>query len=209
MIRLLIGDDHEVVRSGIVSLVSNTDIEVVGAVGTGEAIREMAVSQKPDVVLVDIRMPEGDGLSTLEWLKNKIPTLPVLILSTYDNPTYIARAMALGASGYLLKGSRREELLEAIRKVQSGGTSWPRDEIRHPTAAMNTPDGVGDLETPLTQREIQVLRQLALGLSNKEIGKALSISVETVKEHVHNILHKVGVAVRTQAAVWAIRKGLI
>jgi len=210
MIKLLVADDHEVVRSGLASVVANTDIEMVGQASSGDEARKLASDTRPDVILLDIRMPDGDGLSTLEWLKQKYPKIPVLMLSTYDNPTYIARAMALGASGYVLKGSSRTELLSAIRRVAGGEAAWTQDELRRMTGAMNVPSGEGsDLEVPLTQRESQVLRQLALGLSNKEIARTLHISVETVKEHVHHVLSKLGVTGRTQAAVWAVRKGLI
>jgi DNA-binding NarL/FixJ family response regulator len=210
MIKLLVADDHEVVRSGLASLIANTDIQLVAQAGSGEEARKKAMSAEPDVILLDIRMNEGDGLTTLEWLKQKLPKTPVLMLSTYDNPTYVARAMALGASGYILKGSSRNEILSAIRTVAGGKTAWTQEELGRLTGGMKTQAvGEADLETPLTQRESQVLRQLALGLSNKEIARTLHISVETVKEHVHHVLTKLGVSGRTQAAVWAVRKGLI
>ena len=139
----------------------------------------------------------------------KAPEIAVLMLSTYDNPTYVARAVALGAAGYVLKGIDREGLLDAIRKVAAGESAWTRDELRRVTGALATPRLNADVEVPLTQRESEVLRQLALGLTNKEIAQALHISYETVKEHVQHILRKVGVSDRTQAAVWAVRKGLV
>lgn len=207
-IRLLVADDHEVVRSGVSNLLSGTDVEVISEVSTGEAALRSATETPPDVVLLDIRMPDGDGLSTLERFKAQMPNTPVLMLSTYDNPTYIARAMALGASGYVLKGSSRTELLSAIRTAAAGEKSWTQHELRRVNGTNGTVQQV-ELEVSLTQRETQVLRQLALGLSNKEIARALHISVETVKEHVHHILEKLGVSGRTQAAVWAVRNGLI
>lgn len=209
MIKLLVADDHEVVRSGLTSLVANTEIEVVAEVSTGAEARQRAMEVGPDVIMLDIRMPDGDGLSTLEKLKQDLPETPVLMLSTYDNPTYVARAMALGASGYCLKGSTRNELLSAIRKVAGGESAWTQEELRRVSGALSPAAAATDLDVPLTQRESQVLRQLALGLSNKEIARSLHISVETVKEHVHHILEKLGVSGRTQAAVWAVRKGLI
>jgi DNA-binding NarL/FixJ family response regulator len=209
MIKLLVADDHEVVRSGLSSLVANTEIEVVAEVSTGEEARRRARELEPDVIMLDIRMPDGDGLSTLEKLKQDLPETPVLMLSTYDNPTYVARAMALGASGYCLKGSTRAELLSAIRKVAGGESAWTQEELRRVSGALSPAAANNELDVPLTQRESQVLRQLALGLSNKEIARSLHISVETVKEHVHHILEKLGVSGRTQAAVWAVRKGVI
>lgn len=208
-IKLLIADDHQVVRSGLKSLVAGTDIEVVAEAVNGEEAVRLTEKIKPDLVLLDIRMPDVDGLTALGRIKMNNPTMSVIMLSTYDNPTYIARAVALGASGYLLKGSTRDELLAAIRKVAGGEDAWTRDELRRVTGALATPRMAADVEVPLTQRESEVLRQLAFGLTNKEIGQALGISYETVKEHVQHILRKIGVTDRTQAAVWAVRKGLV
>ena len=208
-IRLLIADDHEVVRCGLRSLMAGSEIEIVGESTTGEEAIQRALQGDVDVVLLDIRMPHGDGLNALGRLKLDRPDLPILILSTYDNPTYVARAVALGAAGYVLKGASRERLLDAIRKAAAGESAWTRDELRRVTGALATPRLNADVEVPLTQRESEVLRQLALGLTNKEIAQALHISYETVKEHVQHILRKVGVSDRTQAAVWAVRKGLV
>ncbi|HEX3658145.1 MAG TPA: response regulator transcription factor [Pirellulales bacterium] len=208
-IRLLIADDHQVVRSGIKSLMAGTEIEVVGEAATGEEAIKLAEKLQPDLLLLDIRMPDVDGLTALGRIKMTYPKMAVVMLSTYDNPTYVARAVALGASGYLLKGATRDELLAAVRKVASGEDAWTRDELRRVTGALATPRMVADVEVPLTQRESEVLRQLAFGLTNKEIGQALGISYETVKEHVQHILRKIGVTDRTQAAVWAVRKGLV
>ncbi len=208
-IKVLIADDHEVVRSGLKVLLANTDIEVLGEVGTGEAAVKFALEKRPDVVLMDIRMPEGDGLTALGRIKLDKPDMPILMLSTFDNPTYIARSVALGASGYLLKGCTRDQLIKAIHTAASGESAWTRDELRRVTGALATPRLAADVEVPLTQRESEVLRQLAYGLTNKEIAAALHISYETVKEHVQHILRKIGVSDRTQAAVWAVRKQLV
>lgn len=208
-IKILIADDHEVVRSGLKSLLAGSDIKIVAEAATGEAAVRLALKHDPDVVLMDIRMPDGDGLNALGRIKLDRPNMPVLMLSTYDNPTYVARAVALGASGYLLKGANREKLLESIRIAASGESAWTREELRRVTGALATPRLAADVEVPLTQRESEVLRQLAYGLTNKEIALALHISYETVKEHVQHILRKIGVSDRTQAAVWAVRKGLV
>jgi len=208
-IKLLIADDHEVVRTGIVSLVRGTDIEVVAQAKSGnEAVALLATTQ-PDLVLLDVRMPDGDGLAALARIKQEHAELPVLILSTYDNPTYVARAVALGASGYMLKGATRDELLAAIRTAASGESVWSREDLRRVTGALAAPRLGEDMEVPLTKRESEVLRQMALGLTNKEIAQTLGISYETVKEHVQHILRKIGVSDRTQAAVWAVRRGLV
>ena len=209
MIKLLVADDHEVVRCGLRSLLAGSDVEVVAEVATGDAAFKYALDTSPDVVLLDIRMPDGDGLTTLNRIKLEKPDMAVLMLSTFDNPTYIARAVALGADGYVLKGCSRDELLQAIRAAAAGESAWTRDELRRVTGALATPRLAADVEVPLTQRESEVLRQLAHGLTNKEIAQALHISYETVKEHVQHILRKIGVSDRTQAAVWAVRKGLV
>ncbi len=208
-IRLLIADDHEVVRTGLKSCLAGTEIEVVAEAETGDDCIRLAVESKPDVIILDVRMGKGDGLSTLGRIKLEHPALPVLMFSAYDNPTYVARSVALGASGFLLKSVPAETIAESIRKIAAGENIWTRDELRRVTGALATPRLSSDVEVPLTQRESEVLRQLALGLTNKEIALALSISYETVKEHVQHILRKVGVSDRTQAAVWAVRKGLV
>ena len=208
-VKLLIADDHEVVRRGLKVLLEGTEIELVAAVATGEEAVRYALENPVDVVMLDIRMPDGDGLTALGRIKLDKPDLPVLMLSTYDNPTYIARSVALGACGYLLKGCSRDEMLKAIRSAAAGESAWTRDELRRVTGALATPRLAADVEVPLTQRESEVLRQLAYGLTNKEIANALHISYETVKEHVQHILRKIGVSDRTQAAVWAVRKQLV
>ena len=131
------------------------------------------------------------------------------MFSGFDNPTYIARAVALGAAGYVLKGASKAKLLDTIRKAAAGQNSWSREELRRVTGALATPRLVSDVEVPLTQRESEVLLQLVLGATNKEIAQALKISYETVKEHVQHVLRKIGVTDRTQAAVWAVRHGLV
>ena len=208
-VRILIADDHEVVRTGIKSILADTDIEVVGEATTGDEAVTLALELDPDIVLLDIRMPGNDGLNALGRIKLERPKMPILVLSTYDNPTYVARAVALGANGYLLKTATLEEVVDAIQRVAQGENIWTREELRRVTGALATPRLSDDIEAPLTRRESEVLRQLAHGLTNKEIAQALGISYETVKEHVQHILRKVGVADRTQAAVWAVRKGFV
>lgn len=208
-IRLLIVDDHEVIRTGLATLLAGTDIQIVGQAGNGkEAVKE-AERLHPDVVLLDIRMPDIDGLAALEKLRETVPESRVVMLSTYDNPTYIARAVALGATDYVLKGSPREDIIATITAAARGESPSRSGELRRIAGAMKIRQTVDDDEVPLTQRETQVLRHVALGLSNREIGRSLEISVETVKEHVQNILRKIAVSDRTQAAVWAVRKGLV
>jgi DNA-binding NarL/FixJ family response regulator len=205
----LVCDDHEVIRTGLTSLLAGTDIQIVGEAATGKDALRLAMKDKPDVILLDIRMPDGDGLYTLEKLRAKAPECKVVMLSTYDNPTYVARSVALGAADYVLKAAPREALVGAITAAAAGESPSRHGELKKIAATMRIRQTVDDDDVPLTQRETQVLRHLALGLSNKEIGKSLEISVETVKEHVQNILRKIVVSDRTQAAVWAVRKGLV
>jgi len=208
-IKLLIADDHEVIRTGLASLLAGSNIEIVAQAANGKEAVRLAEQHRPDVVLLDIRMPDGDGLATLEKLRAKVPEARVVMLSTYDNPTYIARAVALGASDYVLKGASREDLIATIEAAATGESPSRAGELRRVAGAMKIRQVIDDDDVPLTQRETQVLRHVALGLSNKEIGRSLEISVETVKEHVQNILRKIAVSDRTQAAVWAVRKGLV
>jgi len=208
-VRLLVVDDHEMVRMGVQSLLAGSEVDVVGHAGNGNEALAVAREQKPDVVLMDIRMPDSDGLDALERIHAELPDVKVVLLSTYDNPTYMARAQALGASDFLLKGCSRETLLNTITSVAEGTSPTPYGELRRVAGKMSTKQLDLKQEVPLTQRETQVLRHLALGLSNKEIGQSLSISVETVKEHVQNVLRKIDCTDRTQAAVWAVRRGLV
>jgi DNA-binding NarL/FixJ family response regulator len=208
-INLLIADDQEVVRYGLKALLAGTEIKIVAEVTTGRAALEYALGHDLDAVLMAVRMPDGDGITALGRIKLDKPDLPILMFSNYDNPTYIARAVALGASGYLLMGCTREELVKAIQTAAAGESVWTRDELRRVTGSMRTPRLNADIEVPLTTREGEVLRQVAYGLTNKEIAQMLEISYETVKEHVQHILRKLGVSDRTQAAVWAVRKELV
>ncbi|MGB9689611.1 response regulator transcription factor [Thermogutta sp.] len=208
-IRVFIADDHEMVRVGLRAMFQGTEIEVVGEAGTGEEAVDFLLSYDVDVAILDVRMPRGDGLNALGRIKLEKPNLPVLILSTFDNPSYVARAIAFGAQGYLLKSCTRDELLEAIRAAARGENIWTREELRRVAGGLATPRTQANIDIPLTQRESEVLRHLARGMTNKEIAYALKISYETVKEHVQHILKKIGVTDRTQAAVWAVKNGLV
>ena len=208
-VRLLIADDHEIIRTGLAALLAGSEIQVVGQAASGKETIKLAEQLRPDVVLLDIRMPDSDGLAALEKLRDKVPQTKVVMLSTYDNPTYIARSVALGASDYILKGATREAMIETIMAAATGQSPSRTGELRRVQGSMRMRQVLDDDEVPLTQRETQVLRHVALGLSNKEIGRSLEISVETVKEHVQNILRKIAVRDRTQAAVWAVRKALV
>ena len=189
-ISILIADDHEVVRAGLRSLLQGTDIRIVAEADNGTAALKLTLKHKPNLVLLDVRMPEIDGLSCLARIKLDLPNVPVVMFSAYDNPTYVARAVALGAAGYVSKTASKKEIIEAIRAAANGDTIWTREELRRVTGALATPRVGANVEVPLTKRENEVLKQLAFGLTNKEIAQALGISYETVKEHVQHILRK-------------------
>lgn len=210
-LKLLIVDDHEVVRHGIKQLLDDPDLQVVEILEDGEKVLDAVAQHHPDVVLMDVRMEATDGLLTLDTVRREHPTLPVIMFSSYDNPTYIARSVALGASDYVLKGDSREQIINAIRRAAEKRGPGSESALNRIRQAMDSGSGAAEAEAelPLTNRELQVLRHIALGLSNKEIAQSLSISVETVKEHVQNILRKLNAADRTDAAVRAVKLGVV
>lgn len=208
-IRLVVADDHEIVRTGVVSLLADPEIEIVAQAANGPEAVRMVKEHQPDVLLLDIRMGDGDGLTALEEIGREARGTRVVMLSNYDNPTYMARARALGAVDYILKGATRESILGCIRAAAAGQAPSEHGEMRHVAGQMETRARSTNPDITLTQREMQVLRHLALGLSNKEIAASLEISVETVKEHVQHLLRKMDATDRTQAAVWAVRNGVV
>jgi DNA-binding NarL/FixJ family response regulator len=208
-IRVLVADDHEVVRKGLKSLVRGTDIKIVGEARTGEETLRLARTLNSHVVVLDVQMPDKDGIWTLAKLKADRPNLPVLMFSAFDNPAYVARAVATGANGYIIKSATRDELIQAVRAAAAGENTWTREVLRRVAGALATPRQAADVEVSLTQRENEVLKLLAQGATNNEIARSLGIGFETVKDHVQNIFRKIGATDRTQAAIWAVRKGLI
>ena len=209
VISVLLVDDHAIWRGGMRSMLEDTEFEVIGEAASGREAIEKARELGPQLVLLDIRMAGGDGLDALQGLKAEHPTMSVVMLTTYDNPTYMARAVAGGASGYLLKGVEYDDLLRALRLVADGEMLLsPQDLARSLRGIDPQSAGADDLIQPLTDRELEVLRLLATGLSNREIAPLLFISESTVKTHVEHIIAKLGVSDRVQAAVWAARHGL-
>ena len=208
-IRVLVADDHQVVRAGLSSLFEETDLEIVDEATTGAEAVKKALQHRPDVILMDIRMPNTDGIAALEQIREKISDAAVVMYTAYDNPTYVARSVALGAADFILKSSPPEELVEALMRAARGEEAPDTSILRRVKRVMRKRRERGDDGIPLTNRELQVLRHVALGLSNREIGHSLGISIETVKEHVQNILRKLDVNDRTQAAVWAVRRGVV
>jgi DNA-binding NarL/FixJ family response regulator len=202
-------EDQPVVRLGLRTLLAGSDIRLIDTAVSGEEGVRKSGGKEIDLVLLDVRLPDGDGLTTLARIKGTRPELPVLMFSAYENPAFVARAVALGAAGYVLKGVPKAELLDSIRRAAAGETHWTREELRRVTGALAAPRTSYDVDMPLTRREMDVLKHLVQGATNKRIADALEISYETVKEHVQNLLRKIGVVDRTQAAVWAIRTGMI
>ena len=207
--RVFIADDHEVIRLGLRALLQGSGIEVVGEASSGDKVLDLVAELRPHIALVDVRLPRMDGLRVLNQIRTQEPDVQVVMMSAYDNPTFVARSVALEAAAYLLKTASRAKIIDTLRKVADGENAWTRDELRRVTGALTTPRIANDIEVPLTHRESEVLEQLAFGHTNKEIAQKLTISYETVKEHVQHILRKIGVSDRTQAAVWAVRKGLV
>ena len=210
-LRISIVDDHEAAREGLKLLLSDTPIEVVGAFASGaDALSKLELTAL-DALLLDVRLPGQDGLALLAKLREIDAAFPVVMLSAYDNPTYVARAAAMNAQDYVLKSDNRETIVEAITRAVSGASPIPGGMFFHVQRAMMSetmPDDWAQ-QSPLTSREAQVLRHIGLGLSNREIAHSLQISIETVKEHVQNMLRKIGANDRTDAAVRAVRLGLV
>ena len=225
--RLLIADDHDLVRDGFRRMLANNpELEVVGEARNGREAVELCRSLRPHLVLMDVRMPEIDGLSATRAIKEELPNISVLIVTTYDDPDYLFEAVGAGAAGYVLKNTRKHKLIEVIRKVLSGEATldsevamqlikrFANKRIESRAQPPSTPEKrsgalrAGPLEE-LTDRELEVLPLLAQGKSNPEIAENLTISRATVKVHVRHIINKLGVSDRTQAVVRAIDLGLV
>ncbi len=206
---VLLVDDHSIVRGGIRLMLAESEFVVIAEASSGKEAIAVARIAKPDIALLDIRMAGGDGFEALIGLKAEHPRTAVLMLSTYDNPTYMARAVAGGASGYLLKGIEQDELLAAMRAVVRGEMLLSAQELTRSLRSVSDAAHQTDLIAPITQREEEVLRLLSTGLNNRQIAEVLFISEGTAKTHVEHIIGKLGVSDRVQAAVWAARQGLV
>lgn len=214
MIKILIADDHAIVRRGLRMLISGeSDMEIVGEAANGIEAVELYRTLQPDIILLDLVMPGQSGLEALTQIRAEFPQACVLVLSTFGDNERVFAAIRGGASGYLLKDASPEQLLQAIHDVYNG------ESHLHPTIALkllrelDNPVGSGIArpltEDPLTEREVEVLRLVAQGLSNLEIGEVLEISERTVGNHIGSILRKLHLANRTQAALYALRRGLV
>lgn len=210
LIRILIADDHPVVRDGLVAILSTqADFSVIGEAATGRETVVRSLELRPDVLLLDLEMPDMDGVTALENIRKQFPDIHVIVLTAFDTDERIVNALKSGARGYLLKGVSRQEIFQAIRTVSQGGsllqpvvTSRLLDHIQSGEDALTSQD-------PLTEREREILRLVAQGQSNKQIGVTLAITERTVKFHVSAILRKLNAANRAEAVQKALTMGLI
>jgi DNA-binding NarL/FixJ family response regulator len=202
LIRILTVDDHPLLRKGIAALVNaELDLKLVAEASNGKEAIDAFRSHQPDVTLMDLQMPEVDGLEALETIRREFPEARIIVLTTYSGDTQVLRALKAGARGYVLKGHVHKELLDAIRAVHAGQKRIP-SEIAAELADHATDD-------PLTEREIDVVRLIAAGNSNKQIADQLSIGEATVKSHVTNILSKLGANDRAHAVTIGLKRGII
>jgi NarL family two-component system response regulator LiaR len=208
-IRVLVADDHAIVRKGICALLATEPlIEVVGEAHDGLDAISAASRLDPDVILMDLVMPVMDGLEAIRRLTSSQPDARILVLTSFHGDDKLFPAIKAGALGYLLKDSRPEELVEAIRQVHRGESSLHPSIARRLLRELSTPASRGADTESLTEREVEVLRLVAQGHSNRQISDCLTISEATVRTHVSNILAKLDLSSRTQAALYALREGL-
>jgi len=201
-IRILLVDDHPLLRQGIAALAADeTDMKLVAEAANGREALELFRKHRPDVTLMDLQMPEMNGLEAMEAIRNEFPEARFIVLTTYTGDVQVSRALKAGARAYLLKSLLRKELLDTIRAVHAGQKRIPAE------IAATLADHAADDE--LTARETQVLRLIAAGNSNKRIADQLSITEETVKGHVKNILSKLGANDRTHAVTLGLKRGIL
>ena len=202
LIRILTVDDHPLLRKGIAALVNaEPDLKLIAEASNGKEALEAFRSHRPDITLMDLQMPEMDGLEAVEAIRREFPEARIIVLTTYSGDTQVLRALKGGARGYMLKGNVHKELLDAIRAVHAGQKRIP------PELAAELADHAAD--DALTAREIDVLRLIAVGNSNKEIADHLSIGEATVKSHVTGILSKLGANDRAHAVTIGLKRGII
>ncbi len=214
--RVLLIDDHEMARRGLRAMLSAADwVEVVGEGDSCESGVKLAEELQPDMVLLDIRMPGVDGLACLERIKARLPRIAVVIVTLYDDRRYVLEAIRRGAAGYLLKDATTAEVIQTLHNVTNGQLAVEPQLLREALATRDEAKPAGESarqraeQYALTPREHDVLLLVAEGLTNKEIGGKLSITEDTVKKHVQNIIWKLRAADRTQAAIMALKLGLL
>lgn len=209
-IRVLVVDDHPVVRQGLRTFLDvQPDITVVGEAADGAGCVAVAEELRPDVVLLDLRMPEADGLAALHGLRERGNPARVLVITSFTDPSAVLPAMRAGAKGYVYKDVDPPALAAAVRAVHAGHVLLHPDVAALLAAGDASPSGRGDATARLTPREREVLAEIGRGRSNREIARTLTVSEKTVKTHVSAVLAKLGVPDRTQAALYAVRSGLL
>ena len=207
MIKILIADDHPIVRRGLrMTLEAEADLQVAAEAENGANLADLVRKYAPDVVLMDLQMPEVDGVQALEQTRPEFPNLPILILTSFSDDAHLHAALRAGASGFLLKEMDGDDLVEAVRGAARGRPQLHPDIARRLMARAPLPD---DPLSALTEREREVLKRIGRGLSNKEIALELTLTEMTVKGYVSDIFAKLGVSDRTQAALTAVRYGLV
>lgn len=209
VIRVLVADDHQVVRQGLRTFLDiQDDIAVVGEAADGAEVVERVAELEPDVVLLDLKMPNVDGVETLRMLRDRGAASRVLVLTSFTDPTSVVPALRAGAAGYVFKDVEPDSLAQAIRAVHSGQMLL-EPEVAQALLAGDAAGSGNERAATLTDREREVLAEIARGRSNREIARALVLSEKTVKTHVSSILAKLGLADRTQAALYAVRSGIV
>ena len=206
---LLIAYPKELIRAGLRAMLAKSPVKIVGEATDASSTLALAKKHKPAVVLLDAAIPGGDAFELVTKLTKALSGTRFILLSALDNPTYMARARAVGAANFLLKSVSEKELVTAIENAAAGKMATGSGPFAKIAAAMEPRDARAARDNGLTPRESQVLSHVAFGLSNEEISRSLEISVETVKEHVQNLLRKLAVSDRTQAAVWAVQSGVV
>lgn len=207
-IRVLIADDHAIVREGMRRLLTRDGFLLIGEAVDGEQALRLTRELRPDVLVLDLKMPRKDGLAVIRELKATDDATRILVLTSFDDDDKVFPAVKLGAEGYLLKDSPPDELLRAIQDIHQGRSSLHPDIARKVLSEIRQPSTLPPAENPLTEREVEVLQLVAQGLSNQDVAARLIISERTVAGHVRNILGKLHLASRTQAALYAMRTGL-
>lgn len=210
VIKLLLVDDYPVVLSGLVSMFRNhPDIEVVGLANTGERAVELALALRPQVVVMNLLMPQMDGIEATRLIKKSLPETHVIIFSGINTAVAVTPALNAGAIGYLLKDASEPELVQAVRQVARGEACLHPAVVAHLVKQMHAADEQEDLIKKLTERELSVLKMMAKGFTNQEIARTMVVSAATVHSHVGHILSKLEVSSRTQAVIYAMRAGVV
>jgi DNA-binding NarL/FixJ family response regulator len=208
-IQTLFIEAHEITRLGMRSIVVDSDIAIASEATSIPEAQDHIANSKFDLILTDVRTGKEDMLPWLAKVKLELPRLNVLFFSDTENATHIARIYSIGANGLIPKTARPQQILSAIRMASSGESLWTKEELKRMSSGLGNAKSIVESDIPITTREAEVLKKIAIGCSNREIAQSLGISYETVKEHIQHLFRKVGAGDRTQAAIWAVRQNLV